>query len=379
MRNGTNHHKRSASMVERIKRKSWRDSILSVSLPSSPTDPNDTRNNMIPIFGSHDETSFLAAIKSTISKSIDIPLSPTHNQSSPIKLQIPHPVSGTVFFGMTPNTSVETDCYSAHHESSSDTSNDENHTDSAIGLDSSITSTSPGRTKGNKTTNEFLTKSLGAESFEEYALPIVCNNFDSDDDDITYSSTTSLISPSIVTLSLIEKRRLTLPCIFDVTPTRKVQCSHTYYDSQYGGVLFSCCPAKTEDDWLLPSGSDDIEDPTQELVAQNLMQSCGEISSNEILKVENEMKISSEDNFLTLDNSGVVKVEQDIITSSENDSQMKEESVFDIFEQYQINTLQYLTESVSQSIVRTLIVGLPCLDENECHSLSLKVEPNNVK
>ena len=428
-------HRRSVSMREgnENKRKSWRDSSCSLSLPSSPIHKikmddfekihafQITTNDGTPVIKCLSDTNVLDSIQHETSfidpQSFPQPLIPR-------KLSVCDKVPPTI------PMATESQQSSFDHDSSSDSSIDEHsaQNDSAIGLDSSFGHSTPERDgKTNKENDRIIQFSNEPSQFslddsEDYFLRPVDSNFESesDDDDITdgpvrfeepssISSSRSpspFLSPSVISLSIVsgsipqhipnEKRRVTLPeQTLKISKPAIKRNSCSYYDFPFG-ILFSSCSLQNSDYSILQIQETEA---TLAAVAQELqVQSQDDsqvVSETDVVQldhitpvidsdIEQEMPVQSEDtnhdefNDNSCHNShqqGLSDIPK-LHLSPENGRTTTTPLVFDIFKQYQFNALKYSCTINGRNKLRNFIKNIPWVDENKCHSISLKMEPN---
>jgi hypothetical protein len=397
-------HRRSASVVERrkLKRKSWRESTCSISLPTSPVlsdsedkdGPNDDEEHST----FTNDMSLYQSIQKALSKSFidDNPESHHHplQQSSPIKPQL----SSDIFLDSNPTTdSIIKQLFI--HGSSSDTSTDDRSVhDSAICLDSNNTSqNSPFRIGNNQL---FTAGGPSGMRLKSNSPSAPSGNFESESENedsinthskskINFieslsSSSASLISTSMITLSLTQ-RSLSLPDLHKMS--HQTTDKHSSYHDFQGGVLFTTCDLKSSSSSILTSASYKEIDTTATLksAAKQLIQSS-----------ENNNKLSSETNFLLLEDNNCTTptiidqtiqsnmvdsekyqevVRRSIVTSPIKDcNTLTNNSIMETFQRYQDNSYTYSTEFPVHPKIRRLILKTPWVDEKECHNVSLKAE-----
>lgn len=345
---------RSASLSARQDKKWRRDSVCSISMPTSPIVPPYTETER----GEEREVLPLASpILIHFSKSLsDIPSSrdPTNTNiysiiTHPLEDELPEqtpPISGY----MERSPSIESDdIYSLK-------------ADSAIGLDSSMSQASPLR--GGATNN--------SNNEEKGDIIISNSHFDSYDDSdaesevdgcstsfidqtnvSSSSSSTSFLSPSMITLSLKEevRRRVTIPHI--QAPLPPTHNSTIYYDFTCGGVLFSTCVINNE------------VDPTRKRLNEVARQ----------LFITQQEQISPNNTPVLCDSNKKSVVSPPLSPPTRHASLTRQQDSLVLFEQYQVNTLNYLTEYCSNGMMRKLIINSPCVDDNECYRVSLEIDP----
>ena len=436
-RGGATLHRRSVSMREgnENKRKSWRESSCSLSLPSSPIhkikmddiekmhDFQITTIGGSPVIKSLSDTNVLDSTQHETSfigpQSLPQPLIP---QRLSVSDKAPSTIPMTTEFKQS----------SFEHESSSDSSIDDHsaQNDSAIGLDSSIGHSTPERdskmNKENDHTIQFSNKpsQFSLDDTEDYFLPPVDSNFESesDDDDVidgpvnfeeplSISSSRSpspFLSPSVISLSIVsestpianEKRRVTLPeqSLNTIKPAIK-RNSCSYYDFPFG-ILFSSCSLQNSDCSILEIQETEA---TLAAVAQELqVQSQNDdqvVSETDVLQLDHVTPVIDSDTEQQIPIQSEDKTHEESINNSCHNSDQQGLSdisglhlssengrttttttppvvVFDIFKQYQFNALKYSCNMNSRNKLRNFINDIPWVDENKCYSISLKMEPN---
>ena len=434
-RGGATLHRRSVSMREgnENKRKSWRESSCSLSLPSSPVHKikmddiekihefQITTIDGSPVIKSLSDTNVLDSTQHETSfigpQSLPQPLIP---QRLSVSNKAPSTIPMTTEFKQP----------SFEHESSSDSSIDDHsaQNDSAIGLDSSFGHSTPERdgkiNKENDHTIQFSNKpsQFSLDDPEDYFLPPVDSNFESesddDDDDVidgpvsfeepsSISSSRSpspFLSPSVISLSIVsestpipsEKRRVTLPeqSLKTIKPAIK-RNSCSYYDFPFG-ILFSSCSLQNSNCSILEIQETEatLAAVVQELQVQSqndneVVSEADVVQLDHVTPVidsdtEQQMPIQSEDTTLeeSTDNSCQDSHQQGLSDisglhlSPENGRTTTPVVVFDIFKQYQFNALKYSCNINNRNKLRNFIKNIPWVDENKCHSISLKMEPN---
>lgn len=345
--------------------KQWRASVCSISMPTSPLDhqeeEEEERVNIIvpslsPISFTHPG---LSKSLCDIYSSNDYPL-------------IQHPLTNDHYMTPPPCVSMATSGHFTRKSSVSDSDDNSLKTDSAIGLDSSMSQVSP---------NKRNIKLMTHNEEENYSLPSIGNTFDSDDSEeeeeergtimqqtsfttattisSSSSTSTSLLSPSMITLSITSpqtKRRSTLPHLQSL-PSR---ASSVYYDFTCGGILFSSCS--------IPR---DYSSTSIRLSA---------VARQLLLEEEELVAISSDTPSVQTENAiedCVSHIDSPVISNDSTSLECSSDAnVFILFEQYQVNTLNYLTEYCSNSNIRRVICNSVWVDDKQCHTISMQVEPN---
>ena len=222
--------------------------------------------------------------------------------------------------------------------------------DSAIGLDSSMSQASPERkSEAKKEHNEEAVVVEEDEDRGNYCLPVLEQSFDdseTEEDCLSSlsSSTLSLTSPFTALPSAPQKRRVTLPIHppSSSPPPRAEVCLH--YDTT--GTLFSSCPVDSSHYDFNESTIYRLSAVARQLLIQSNEESSTDSTSKEAVNEKDESSdVPGRDAILTL------------------------------FEQYQVNTLSYLTDYSSNAKMRHLIMEAPWIDDGVCHAVSLQVEP----
>ena len=254
-------HRSSSLKVNDVsKRKSWRESACTISLPSSPIQSEDESEEKETKLIIQSNTSQPSCDNILITRCFSDTNINTYDSESATRVDTPVSPHGDIDFGfptienysvknshklhpLAVNNNMTTQMPSVfkrdfEHQTSSDSSVDEsNQTDSAIGLDSSIGQPSPAHEKPKENQiklSNYVNQHLRSESInsfftgndDEYCLPSVDSNFEEDesddDDDATdvfhvsftetsdpysYSPSHSLspLSLSIISLSLISE------------------------------------------------------------------------------------------------------------------------------------------------------------------------------
>ncbi|XP_011404744.2 PREDICTED: ras guanine nucleotide exchange factor Q-like [Amphimedon queenslandica] len=320
---------RSESFSKETKRNKWshRASVCSVSMPTSPV---------------NDDDSTLLHSTEVMSRSLCDMLQVNYKTTTvthPLLLSISPPsqeflqVKGAITSASDSDSSIKAD--------------------SAIGLDSSMSQASPERKSEvkKKQSEEAVVAEDEEEDRDNYCLPVLEQHFDdseTEEDCLSSlsSSTLSLTSPFTTLPSRPQKRRVTLPIHppSSSPPPRVEVCLH----SDTSGTLFSSCPVH------LHSPLYDFDESTI----------C------RLSAVARQLLLDSNEECTTDSASKEVVNEKD-----ESTDHPLRDAMLTLFEQYQVNTLSYLTDYSSNAKVRHLIMEAPWIDDGVCHAVSLQVEP----
>ena len=274
-------------------------------------------------------------------------------------------------------------------------------------------------------------RSESIPSFEldgEYVLPPVDSNFDDEDESDAEESTVnccssfmgtssspspSPLSPSMISFSLTsepntehstpqktrKRSRLTSmkPGECELIPSNSTEPDKVLYNSTCG-VMFSSCPNSSRRidsinflflhssipfKMIIQDFFDGCENITDITINKTNQADNAAKSSTPVSSVSNDVNTSNGNNQMESvpssigdESSSCVPRDNQTPTSPPVQQRRIEDEKDNVFLQYQRNTLNYTHELSSKGYMRCLINHLPWLDENQCHQVSMEVEPS---